>query len=52
MQYEYKVFTEGNYDNKDIIEGVQNGIITSESLGFEDYPCEETMKRWINQFAK
>jgi hypothetical protein len=24
MQYEYKVFTEGNYDNKDIIEDKLN----------------------------
>lgn len=26
MQYEYKVFTEGNYDNKDIIEDKLNKL--------------------------
>ena len=30
----------------DIIYGVQKGFITSDTLGYEDYPCEETMKRW------
>ena len=33
--------------NTDIIEGVQNGYITSDTLGFEDYPCEQTMRRWV-----
>lgn len=33
-----------HYD-KDIIDGVKDGLITSETLGFEDYPCEVTMKR-------
>lgn len=32
----------------DIISGVVNGIISTATLGFEDYPCEMTMKRWIN----
>ena len=27
MQYEYKVFTEGNYDNKDIIENKLNELL-------------------------
>ena len=31
---------------RDMIEGVQEGIISSDILGFEDYPCTETMKRW------
>ena len=31
---------------KDVIDGVINGYITPETLGFEDYPCEMTMKRW------
>lgn len=32
---------------KDIIIGVVEGLITCETLGFEDYPCELTMMRWI-----
>lgn len=35
-----------HYD-ADIIEGVQDRCITPETFGFEDYPCEQTMKRWI-----
>ena len=31
----------------DIIVGVVEGIISCETLGFEDYPCEITMIRWI-----
>lgn len=34
-----------HYD-KNIIMGVVEGLITPETLGFEDYPCEITMKRW------
>ena len=30
----------------DIIEGVLEGFIDSDTLGFEDYPSEDTMKRW------
>ena len=33
------------YD-KEVIMGVVEGFITSETLGFEDYPCEATMVRW------
>lgn len=32
----------------DIIFGVIEGLITPETLGFEDYPCEMTMLRWKN----
>lgn len=32
----------------DIIEGVQEGFITPDTIGFEDYPCETTMQRWIH----
>lgn len=32
----------------DIIDGVLEGLITSDTLGFEDYPCEQTMLNWIN----
>lgn len=31
----------------EIIIGVLEGLITSETLGYEDYPCEMTMIRWI-----
>ena len=30
----------------DIIIGVLEGLITCETFGFEDYPCEMTMIRW------
>lgn len=33
----------------DIITGVLEGLITCETLGFEDCPCEITMKRWRSQ---
>lgn len=31
---------------KEIILGIKQGLITSDTLGFEDYPTEQTMKRW------
>lgn len=31
---------------RDVIEGVTEGLIDSDVLGFEDYPCEMTMRRW------
>jgi len=33
----------------EIIQGVLEGLITCETLGFEDYPCEMTMSRWMAQ---
>ena len=30
----------------EVILGVIEGLISSETLGFEDYPCEMTMLRW------
>lgn len=33
----------------DIILGVVNGLITSDTLEFEDYPCEMTIKRWTRK---
>lgn len=33
----------------EIIQGVVNGTITIETLGFEDYPCEMTIKRWTRK---
>lgn len=31
----------------EVIKGVLEGFITPNTLGFEDYPCEMTMSRWI-----
>ncbi len=31
----------------EVITGVLDGIITCETIGYEDYPCEATMTRWI-----
>lgn len=36
----------------EVICGVLEGLITYETLGFEDYPCEMTMLRWISQKAQ
>lgn len=33
----------------EVIVGVLEGLITCETIGFEDYPCEMTMTRWIAQ---
>lgn len=33
----------------EVIIGVLEGLITCETLGFEDYPCELTMLRWRTQ---
>lgn len=33
----------------EIVFGVVEGLITSSTLGFEDYPSEITMRRWIMQ---
>ena len=33
----------------EVILGVLEGLITCETLDFEDYPCEMTMSRWIAQ---
>ena len=31
----------------EVITGVLDEIITCETIGYEDYPCEVTMARWI-----
>lgn len=36
----------------ELVLGVIEGLITPDTLGFEDYPCEQTMNRWIAEFAK
>lgn len=33
---------------KEVIIGVLEGLITPDTLGFEDYPCELTMIRWTH----
>ena len=30
----------------EVIRGVLEGLITCETIGYEDYPCEMTMIRW------
>ncbi len=30
----------------EVIVGILEGLITCETMGFEDYPCEMTMMRW------
>lgn len=35
----------------EIILGVIEGFITSDTIGFEDYPCETTMLRWMTEFS-
>lgn len=42
------IFPFKQYD-ANIIIGVVENLITSETLGFEDYPCGLTMKRWRTQ---
>lgn len=32
----------------EIIRGVLEGFITSDTFGYEDFPCNMTMIRWIN----
>ena len=36
----------------EVIVGVVEGLITSSTLGFEDYPCEMTMKRWRTRYLQ
>lgn len=33
----------------ELIRGVLEGLITADTLGFEDYPSEITMSRWKSQ---
>lgn len=34
---------------REIIMDVINGLITADMIGYEDYPCEMTMLRWMAQ---
>lgn len=31
---------------REVIQGVLDGLITSSTYGYEDYPCEQTMINW------
>lgn len=33
----------------ELICGVLEGFITQDTYGYEDYPCEMTMRRWLSQ---
>lgn len=33
----------------EVVNGVREGFITPDVMGFEDYPCEVTMKRWSRE---
>lgn len=35
----------------EIVRGVIEGLITCETIGYEDYPCEATMIRWRSALA-
>lgn len=35
--------------NAEVIRGVIQNLITSDTIGYEDYPCEMTMMRWQKQ---
>ena len=39
------IFPYKQYESE-IINGVLDGYITSDTLGYEDYPCEKTMNEW------
>ena len=36
--------------DKNIIKDVVSGKITPDTIGYEDYPCEMTMERWIKKY--
>lgn len=43
------IFPHKQYE-AEVIQGVLEGLITADTLGFEDYPCEMTMIRWKTQY--
>lgn len=45
------IFPHKEYESE-VILGVLEGLITSSTIGFEDYPCEQTMKQWKLQKNK
>ena len=42
------IFPHKQYE-AEVILGVLEGLITCESIGFEDYPCELTIANWKSQ---
>lgn len=36
----------------ELISGVLEGLITQDTLGYEDYPCEATMNKWIREIYR
>ena len=42
------IFPHKHYE-AEIVHGVLEGIITSDTLGYENYPCEETIEIWKTQ---
>ena len=42
------IFPYKQYESE-VIVGVLDGLISCETIGFEDYPCEMTMTRWVSQ---
>ena len=42
------IFPYKQYESE-VIKGVLEKLITSDTFGFEDYPCEATMVRWKAQ---
>ena len=46
-----EIFPFKQYD-AEIIRGVLDGTITNETLGFEDYPSETTIKEWKKEHDK
>ncbi len=44
-----KIILPYKHYEKEIIRDVTEELITPDTLGFEDYPCEATMKRWKSQ---
>lgn len=42
------IFPYKHYESS-IIKGVIDGLISCESLDYEDYPCEMTIKRWTRK---
>lgn len=42
------IFPYKQYDGE-IIQGVKDGYICSDTFGYEDYPCEMTMLRWTRK---
>lgn len=42
------IFPHKHYD-AEIIKGVLEGFINPSTIGYEDYPCEMTMRRWVRE---